>query len=104
MGTILDIIAPARRPGRRPSEHDVNANLVFRWRQRYQEGLFGPISQSATLLPVQVIEALIDLPQVIQSAPECHSVIVVEAGKAKLRITGTPDLPTLQLILQQLLR
>jgi len=21
-------------------EHDVNANLVFRWRQQYQEGLF----------------------------------------------------------------
>ena len=38
-------------------EHDVNANLVFRWRHQYQEGLFGPVSQSATLLPVQVIEA-----------------------------------------------
>jgi transposase len=127
--TILDIVAPARRPGRRPNfppefkrkvveatfqsgasvsliarEHDVNANLVFRWRQQYQEGSFGPVSQSATLLPVQVIEAPIDLPQVIQSPPKCHSVIVVEAGKAKLRITGTPDPQTLQLILQQLLR
>jgi len=126
---ILDIIAPARRPGRRPNfppefkrkvveatfqsgasvsliarEHDVNANLVFRWRQQYQEGLFGPVSQSATLLPVQVIEVPIDLPQVIQSPPECHSVIVVEAGKAKLRITGTPDPQTLQAVLQQLLR
>lgn len=84
-------------------EHDVNANLVFRWRQQYQEGFFGPASQSATLLPVQVIAAPIDLPQVIQSPPECHSVIIVEAGKAK-RITGTPDPQTLQLIVQQLLR
>jgi len=45
-----------------------------------------------------------DLPQVIQPPPECHSVIVVEAGKAKLRITGTPNPHTLQIILQQLLR
>jgi transposase len=125
----LDTTAPARRNGRRPNfpldfkrqvveatlqpgasvsliarEHDVNANLVFRWRQQYQEGFFGPVSQSATLLPVQVVEAPIDLPHVIQSPPECHSVIVVEAGKAKLRITGTPDPHTLQIILQQLLR
>lgn len=129
MDTILDTIAPVRRTGRRPNfslafkrqvveatlqpgasvsliarEHDVNANLVFRWRHQYQEGAFGAVSQSTTLLSVQVIEAPMDLPQVIQPPPECHSVIVVEAGKAKLRITGTPDPHTLQIILQQLLR
>ncbi len=120
---------PVRRTGRRPNfslafkrqvveatlqpgasvsliarEHDVNANLVFCWRHQYQEGAFGAVSQSTTLLSVQVIEAPMDLPQVIQPPPECHSVIVVEAGKAKLRITGTPDPHTLQIILQQLLR
>ncbi len=129
MDTILDTVAPARRTGRRPNfplefkrqvveatfqpgasvsliarEHDVNANLVFRWRQQYQEGLFGPVSQSATLLPVQVIEAPMDLPQVVQPRAECHSEIAVEVGKAELRITGTPDPQTLQLVLQQLLR
>ncbi|KPW07805.1 Transposase TnpA protein [Pseudomonas syringae pv. atrofaciens] len=85
-------------------EHDVNANLVFRWRHQYQEGLFGPVSQSATLLPVQVIEAPMDLPQVVQPQAECYSEIAVEVGKAKLRITGAPDPQTLQLVLQQLLR
>ena len=129
MDTILDTVAPARRTGRRPNfslafkrqvveatlqpgasvsliarEHDVNANLIFRWRHQYQEGLFGPVTQSATLLPVQVIEAPTVLPQVVQPPPECHSVIVVEAGKTTLRITGTPDPQTLKLILQQLLR
>ncbi len=128
MDTILETVAPARRPGRRPNfplefkrkvveasfqpgtsvsliarEHDVNANLVFRWRQQYQEGLFGPVSQSATLLPVQVIEMPTDLPYV-QPPSACHPEIVVEVGKAKLRITGTPEPQTLQLILQQLLR
>ncbi len=129
MDTILDTVAPARRTGRRPNfsldfkrqvveatlqpgasvsliarEHDVNANLVFRWRHQYQQGLFGAASQSATLLPVQVIEAPIDLPHVVQPQTECHSEIAVEVGKAKLRITGTPDPQTLQFVLQQLLR
>lgn len=127
--TILDTTAPARPTGRRPNfsltfkrqvaeatlqpgaavsliarEHDVNANLVFRWRHQHQEGAFGPLGQNATLLPVQVIEAPIDLPHVVQSPSECHSEIVVEVGKAKLRITGTPDPQALLLILQQLLR
>lgn len=45
-----------------------------------------------------------DLPQVVQPQTECHSEIAVEVGKAKLRITGTPEPQTLQLVLQQLLR
>ena len=127
MDTILDTVAPARRPGRRPNfpsafkrkvveatfqpgasvsliarEHDVNANLVFRWRQQYQEGLFGPASQAA-LLPVQVVEMPTDRVYV-QPPSACHPEIVVEVGKAKLRISGTPDPQILQLILQQLLR
>lgn len=128
MDTILDI-APARRPGRRPNfptvfkrkvveasyqpgtsvsmiarEHDVNANMVFRWRQQYQDGAFGPVGQSATLLPVEVIETPVDLPPPVPLPQESHCEILVEVGKAKLRITGTPDPQTLQLTLQQLLR
>ncbi|KPB26679.1 putative transposase [Pseudomonas amygdali pv. sesami] len=85
-------------------EHDVNANMVFRWRQQYQDGAFGPVSQSATLLPVEVIEVPIDLPAAAPVPQECHSEILVEVGKAKLRIIGTPDPQTLQLTLQHLLR
>jgi transposase len=84
--------------------HGVNANMVFRWRQQYQDGAFGPVTQSATLLPVEVIEAPIDLPSVASPQQACHSEILLEVGKAKLRITGTPDPQTLQLTLQQLLR
>ncbi|CNI31025.1 IS2 repressor TnpA [Mycobacterium tuberculosis] len=129
MDTILDTVAPARRTGRRPNfsltfkrqvveatlqpgasvsliarEHDVNANLVFRWRHQYHEGMFGPTNQSATLLPVQVIEASTDASQTLQPQPVSYSEIVIELGKAKLRITGTPDPHTLEVILQQLLR
>ena len=129
MDTILDTVALARRTGRRPNfplafkrqvveatlqpgasvsliarEHDVNANLVFRWRHQYQEGAFGPVNQSATFLPVQVIEASPDVSQAARPQFEFHSDLVVEVGKATLRITGTPEPQTLQLILQQLLR
>lgn len=121
----MDTTAPTRRTGRRPNfpldfkrqvveatasvsliarEHDVNANLVFRWRHQYQEGAFGPVNQSATFLPVQVIDASTDVSQAARPQLEFHSELVVEVGKATLRITGTPDPQTVQLILQQLLR
>lgn len=129
MDTTLDTVAPARRTGRRPNfslafkrqvveatlqpgasvsliarEHDVNANLVFRWRHQYQDGAFGPPDQSVTFLPVQVVAASVDASQTLPSQPASHSDIVMELGKAKLRITGTPDPHTLEVILQQLLR
>lgn len=121
--------APARCPGRRPNfppdfkrkvveasyrpgvsvssiarEHYVNANMVFRWRQQYQDEAFGPVSQTVKPLPVEVIEAPIELPPPAPLSPGCHSEIFIEVGKAQLRMTGKPDPQTLQLILQQLLR
>ena len=129
MDTILDTTAPARRTCRHPSfppafkrqvieatlqpgvsvsliarEHDVNANLVFRWRHQYQEGAFDLVNQSATLLPVQVIEESTNASRTIQPQPVSHSEIVIELGRANLRISGAPDPQTVQLILQQLLR
>ena len=129
MDTILDTVAPARRTGRRPNfpldfkrqvveatfqpgasvsliarEHDVNANLVFRWRQQYQDGVFGPVSHAATLLPVQVIETPADVPPAVLPQIEPVSEIVIETGKVRLRIIGAPDPQTVQLVLQQLLR
>ena len=118
-----------RRPGRRPNfpaefkrqvveatlqpgasvsiiarEHDVNANLVFRWRQQYQDGVFGPVSHAAKLLPVQVIETPSEIPAAIFPQIDSVAEIVIEVAKAKLRIIGAPDSQTVQIILQQLLR
>lgn len=93
-GTSVSLIA---------REHDVNANLEFRWRRQYQEELFGTVNHRATLLPVQVIETPEDLPH-IQAPPKSDAQIVVEVGTAKLRINSAPDPQTVQLILQQLLR
>jgi len=66
--------------------------------------VFGPVSRGATLLPVEVIDAPIELSSPAPLPQEPHSEILIEVGKAKLHITGTPDPQTLQLTLQQLLR
>ncbi|UOB23377.1 transposase [Pseudomonas orientalis] len=81
-------------------EHYVNANIVFRWRQQYQDGAFGPVGVSATFLSVEVIKAPIDLPSAAALPQKSHSGIVIEAGKATLRITGSPDPQTLQQLLR----
>ena len=129
MDTTLATSIYPRRPGRRPNfpaefkrqvveatlqpgasvsiiarEHDVNANLVFRWRQQYQDGVFGPVSHAAKLLPVQVIETPAEIPVAVFPPIDSVSEIVIEVAKAKLRIIGAPDPQTVQIILQQLLR
>lgn len=102
------VVEASYRPGASVSliarEHDVNASMVFRWRQQYLDGAFGPVSRGATLLPVEVIEAPICTPPPKRLPQEPHSEILLVVGKAKLRITGKPDPQTLQLTLQQLLR
>lgn len=55
-------------------------------------------------MPVEVTEAPIDLPAVTPVPQECHSEILIEVGKAKLRIIGTPGPQTLQFTLQRLLQ
>jgi transposase len=66
--------------------------------------LIGAVQDVRQDLPVQVIEASTDVSQAVRPQLEFHSELVVEVGKATLRITGTPDPQTLQLVLQQLLR
>jgi len=51
-------------------------------------------------LPVEVIEAPIDLPAGAPPPQERHSGILVEVGKAKLRIADTADPQTLQQLLR----
>ncbi|WP_371920462.1 hypothetical protein [Pseudomonas sp. MYb193] len=71
---------------------------MFRWRRQYQEGLFGTVSQSATLLPVQVIEAPIDLPHVVQPQAEAlendDRQAASYAVRSQLRATGRDDRST----------
>jgi transposase len=77
--------------------HDVNANQVFHWRKLYREGrLDAP--PAAQLMPVRVAE-------IVSSEPppaRCYAgVIVVEVGRARIRIEGPVDSDNLRVVLER---
>jgi len=77
--------------------HEVNANQVFHWRKLYREGRLD-VPAAAQLLPVRVSE-------VVSSEPlpaRCYAgVIVVEVGRARIRIEGPVDSDNLRVVLER---
>jgi transposase len=77
--------------------HDVNANQVFHWRKLYREGRLD-VPAAAQLLPVRVAEVVSSEPP----PPRCYAgVIVVEVGRARIRIEGTVDADNLRVVLER---
>jgi transposase len=78
--------------------HGVNANQVFHWRKLYREGRLDVASAAAQLVPVRVVEAVCeDRP----AAKLCAGVILVEVGRARVRVEGSVDAEALRLILER---
>ena len=78
--------------------HGVNANQVFHWRKLYREGRLDVASSAAQLVPVRVAEV------VSEDRPPrklCAGVIVVEVGRARIRVEGSVDAEALRLILER---
>jgi len=86
-------------------KHQLNANMVFKWRREYQAGLFaGDDSEESAMLPV-VLMTSHDAPPAVPStpAPRCQGGgIVVELGGAVVRINGPVDAGTLRLVIASL--
>ncbi len=93
-------------------DHDVNANLVFRWRRAYREGRF---DGRASLIPVNVVSddstestAAITEPRPTTSRPRTQSIpadghlSVTTAGGHRLAVTGSVDPTVLQVALETL--
>lgn len=78
--------------------HDVNANQVFHWRKLYREGRLGVSPSAAQLLPVRVAEVVSSEPP---PAKPYAGVIVVEVGRARIRIEGPVDSDNLRLVLER---
>ena len=78
--------------------HDVNANQVFHWRKLYREGRLDVEPAAAPLLPVRVAEVVSSEPPL---AKLYAGVIVVEVGRARIRIEGSVDSENLRLILER---
>jgi transposase len=78
--------------------HGVNANQVFHWRKLYREGRLDVAPAAAPLLPVRVAEVVSSEPP----SPKLYAgVIVVEVGRARIRIEGPVDADNLRLVLER---
>ena len=78
-------------------QHGVNANQVFHWRKLYREGRLD-LRPAAELLPVRIAEMVGVEPP---SAKLYPGVIVVEFGRARIRIEGAVDADNLRLVLER---
>jgi transposase len=96
------IVEETLRPGASVAviarQHGVNANQVFHWRKLYREGRLGEEPAAGQLVPVRISEVLSGEP-----APTkfCGGVIVVEFGRARIRVEGAVDADSLRLILER---
>jgi len=78
--------------------HGVNANQVFHWRKLYREGRLDVAPPAAQLVPVRIAEVMSDERP---PAKLCAGVIVVEVGRARIRVEGVVDAEALRLVLER---
>ena len=77
--------------------HGVNANQVFHWRKLYREGRLD-VAPAAQLVPVRIAEVVSGE----QPPAKLYAgVIVVEVGRARIRIEGSVDAENLRLVLER---
>jgi transposase len=103
---VQETFEPGASVARVAQRHAINANQLFLWRKLYREGLLGENS-SLRLLPVSVSEAAVspaarasgELPPSVSSGT-----IHVEIPKGYLRITGRPDVSSLRVLMECLLK
>ena len=104
-GERRQIVEESLRPGASVAviarQHEVNANQVFHWRKLYREGRLGTKPATAELVPVRITDAV----DVEQPPAKLYSgVIVVELGKARIRIEGAVDAENLRAVLERVVR
>jgi len=80
-------------------QQGVNANQVFHWRKLYREGRLDVAPAAAQLVPVRISEVVSGEPA---PAKFYAGVIVVELGRARIRVEGAVDTDSLRLILERL--
>jgi transposase len=89
-------------------EHDINANLLFKWRRHYLAGDFGmpdvPLQEAPALnwLPVAVAEPLPGVPT--SSSSDTAGIYEVECGDVRLRLSADTPIATVIKIVRGLAR
>ena len=84
--------------------HDVNANQVFNWRKRYEQGRL-EVKASTTLLPVKIVEAIPARPVSRRKTRTRRcGIIDIDLGHARVRIEGSADPDCVRAALEGLIR
>ncbi len=101
------IVELALRPGasvaRIARTHQLNDNLVFKWRDQYRRGTFRAVSgDEASLLPVKLIAS--EAPAQFDGREAVPGKMELWIGRARLSIQGGVDAQTLQTVLRCLVR
>lgn len=78
--------------------HGVNANQVFHWRKLYREGRLEVKPASGELVPVRIAEVM---SEAHPKTKLCSGMILLEVGRARIRIEGSVDTEALGLILER---
>ena len=86
-------------------EHEINANMLFKWRRQYRAGLFeadaGPVFLPAEVKAREKDEA--GLVAVEASPPKiCDGTIEITIGGAVVRVRGDVDANVLRTVIQGL--
>ena len=101
---VEETLAPGASVARVARAHGVNANQVFAWRRRYQQGLLTTAKRARLgLLAVRIAEAGAGLRET-QSPQALSGTIQVELPKGKLQLTGRVDAEALRVVLEALRR
>ena len=99
---VEQTLAPGASVARVAQAHGVNANQVFAWRRRYQQGLLKAAKRLPPgLLAVRVAEQGVP-PGETKTPRPLSGMIQVELPKGKLRLTGAVDREVLRVVLEAL--
>ncbi len=83
--------------------HNVNANLLFKWRQQYEQGQLDPGAEAAQLVPVTITPDNTQVPVPHPSRfPRTGRLEIALANGHRLTITGSPCTETLCAVLASL--
>jgi transposase len=80
--------------------HDLNTNLLFKWRQRYPELSAPAGTSSPTLIPIQLTPTATDAPPSAERPP--GRIALTLAGGHRLSLEGALDPVLIRVVLESL--
>ncbi|WP_321857447.1 IS66-like element accessory protein TnpA [Paraburkholderia tropica] len=92
---VEETLKPGASASRIAREHDLNVNMVFKWRQRYRKEMEAVAARIASpddagtgLLPVNVIDAPLPTRNEPSTTMSTRCEVEIEVGKRRVRICG----------------